>query len=207
MNKKRIGIFSGTKQNRSKRTLDELLIAAFNIVEEANTEKFTGRSLAQKSGYALGTLVKRLTSIDNAFLWAFTKGRENHVRNFEKIMEGHDETAPLEVLVEKFVDAFFAAIQSVNPKVIRFFEDSLVKKNAFSSVFDHYTDALVVPYLATARRNKTETFRQMTDMEATLVLRSTLAIIERPFVEGDPFAGTEQHREISIKNLSRLLGR
>ena len=128
MNKKRIGIFSGTKQNRSKRTLDELLEAAFNIVEEANTEKVTGRSLAQKSGYALGTLVKRLTSIDNAFLWAFTKGRERHVQNFEKIIKAHDENAPLGDLVESFVAAFFAAVQSVNPKVIRFFEDSLVKK-------------------------------------------------------------------------------
>lgn len=205
MSKKSDGDILAAKQQRSQRTLDDLLEAAMNIVEDADPEKFTGRALAQKSGYALGTLVKRLTSIDNAFLWAIEKGRDRHVATFKAIMDAHDPDAPLSILVEKFIDAFFTAIQRVNPKVIRFVEDRYVRKNRFSSQFFHYTDDLVMPYLAVVQRDVTRTFRRIDDDEAKLILRSTLAIIERPFVEGYEIAGTPRHKAISIDNLIRLL--
>ena len=62
--------FAESKQDRSQKTLEDILQAAERIVEEANPELFTSRSLSQKSGYALGTLVRRLSSIENVFLWA-----------------------------------------------------------------------------------------------------------------------------------------
>ena len=64
---------TSTKQKRSRKTLEELMQAALIIAEEADLKNFNSRKLAQKSGYALGTLVKRLGSIENIFLWAVKK--------------------------------------------------------------------------------------------------------------------------------------
>ena len=68
MSKKIASKFSSTKQKRSGKTLDELMQAALIIAEEADLKNFNSRKLAQKSGYALGTLVKRLGSIENIFI-------------------------------------------------------------------------------------------------------------------------------------------
>ena len=56
-----------------------------------------------------------------------------------------------------------------------------------------------------AQKDKTRTFRLMTEIELKLTLRSMLMIVERPFVDGEVFAGTPEHRAIAIENLVRLL--
>ena len=43
---------------------------------QANPDIFTSRMLAKKSGYGLGTLTRRLSSIEHVFLWAIYKARE-----------------------------------------------------------------------------------------------------------------------------------
>jgi hypothetical protein len=68
--------FAESKQERSQKTLVDILDAAEKIVEDANPGLFTSRTLAQRSGYALGTLIRRLKSVDNVFLWAVKKGRD-----------------------------------------------------------------------------------------------------------------------------------
>ena len=60
--------FAESKQERSQKTLEDILEAAEQIVVEANPDLFTSRSLAQRSGYALDTLVRRLSSVENVFI-------------------------------------------------------------------------------------------------------------------------------------------
>jgi AcrR family transcriptional regulator len=199
--------FSKTEQDRSKKTLDDLLASAYLLVKEANPEKFTSRELAEKSGYALGTLIKRLGSIENVFLWAIQKGQRKQFDCFIEIVSTFDENLPLNDLLEQIADATFASIKGVNPKVIRYFEDRLAKKNGFDPDFFNYSDVLVKPFIETVKRNKTNTFRELSETEGKLIFRSTLTFVERPFVEGNPIAGTKEHRRIVIENLTRLLGR
>lgn len=199
--------FSKTEQDRSKKTLDDLLTSAYLLVEEANPEKFTSRELAEKSGYALGTLIKRLGSVENVFLWAIKKGQKKQFDNFAKITSNFDENLPLNDLLEQITGASFRAMKGVNPKVIRYFEDRSAKKNGFEPDFFNYSDALIKPFLETAKRNKTNTFRIFSEAEGRLIFRSAMTLAERPFVEGNPIAGTKEHRRIVIQNLTRLLGR
>ena len=199
--------FSKTEQDRSKNTLEDLLASAILLVQEAKPEKFTSRELAEKSGYSLGTLVKRLGSIESVFLWAIKKGREKQFDSFAKIVSELDENSVLNDLLEQIADTTFASMTGVNPKVIGYFEDRLAKKNGFDPDFYNYSDALVLPFIETAKRNKTNTFRMFSETEGKLIFRSTLTFAERPFVEGNPIAGTKEHRRIVIENLTRLLGR
>ena len=114
--------FSDPKQDRSKKTLDDLLQAAFEIVEAADTTKFTSRTLASKAGYSLGTLSQRLGSVEDVFFWAIQKGRETKLNAYINTMEQFDTQLPIQVFLEKFVDIAFANMNVVTTKVMKFYD-------------------------------------------------------------------------------------
>ena len=102
-------------------------------------------------------------------------------------------------------DLFFSIMKKVNPKVVRYYEHKMAVKVGFHEDFDR-ADALVKPFLAASQNDKSHTFRQMSEIEMRLVLRSLLYLVERPFVNDDPIAGTAEHRRIAIETSVRLLG-
>ncbi len=197
--------FSDTKQDRSKRTLDDLLEAAYRIIETADTKDFTSRALAEKSGYSLGTLSKRLGSIDGVFLWAIQKGRERKFNEMVKAMEQFDSQLTVHDFVETFVDQGFAGMNAVTPKVMRYYDDRFTRKNGLPVNYFSYVDVLVEPYLEVCRKDQTNTFRKITKDEAFLIFRALLNLTERPFAQGDYIAGSKEHRRIAIDTITRLL--
>jgi hypothetical protein len=98
MNKNTVVKFSKTKQSRSEKTLNDLLDTADQLVTLANPKNFTARSLSEKSGYALGTLLNRLESVENVFLWAIEKQRDQHIQALVKIIEAFDLDRPIQAL-------------------------------------------------------------------------------------------------------------
>lgn len=197
--------FAEIKQDRSKQTLDDILQAASNLIERADPDLFTSRILAVESGYSLGTLNKRLISVENVFIWLIEQGQKKHVKIATQIIEDFDPASPLRVLIESLIDIFFNVMRKINPKVIQYYEHRVALKAGFHEDFDR-SDALVVPFLAASKANTSNTFRQMNEIEMRLVLRSLLFFVERPFLYGDPIAGTTEHRKIAIENSVRLLG-
>jgi hypothetical protein len=195
---------TSTKQKRSRKTLDELMQAALIIAQEADLKNFNSRKLAQKSGYSLGTLVKRLGSIENIFLWAVKKIREKYSKELVQQIKDIDKNLTLDTALERIVDKFFIIFKKVNPKTIQYFEDRMLKKNGFAPDFYDYTDVGAIEWVKTAEKNKTNTFRQMSADEAKILFKMNMTLIERPFVEGKAIAGTEKHRKIIIENLRRL---
>ena len=199
--------FAESKQDRSLQTMADIMQAAEELTAEANPELFTSRSLSQKSGYALGTLVRRLGSIENVFLWAIVKGRGILLNEFALSIAQFDPDVSVQKFAEEIIDSAFAYIQKVNPKVMRFFETRITKREGLVADYFSYWDFLVDPYLESAQRNKTDTFRQMTKDEATLIIRNLCSLVERPFIEANPIAGTEEHRRIAIDAFIRLLSK
>ena len=187
--------------------MEDILQAAFELVNAADPKKFTSRTLADKSGYALGTMTKRLGMIENAFLWAIKQGQTQHIENLAKKFKEFDANLPLQTFFEIMVDVAFKSINQVSPKVMRYYENCLARQSALSSEFYHYSDAIAQPYVETALRNQTNTFRRLSVDEATLLFRSALIIVERPFVELNPIAGTKEHRRIAISTLVQMFGK
>jgi uncharacterized protein YdiU (UPF0061 family) len=198
--------FAEGKQDRSKQTLDTILEAASNLIEQADPELFTSRILAVQSGYSLGTLNKRLISVENVFIWLIEQGKKKHIKSAARIIEDFDPALPLRVIVETVIDFFFNVIKKVNPKVVRYYEQKMGSKIGLHEEFDR-ADGLVQAFLAASQKDTSNTFRKMSEIEMRLVLRSLLSLIERPFVYGDPIAGTMEHRRIAIENSVRLLGK
>jgi hypothetical protein len=207
MNPKSTILFAEAKQERSLKTMADILQAAEQLTAGADPELFTSRSLAQRSGYALGTLVRRLGSIDNVFLWAIKKGRDKKLHEFASIVTQFDANTSIHAFAENVVDAAFTDIQQINPAVMRFFENRFTKINGLPHDYFNYMDLLVESYLVAASKNQTDTFRALSTIEASLLIRQICLVIERPFMEGNPISGTREHRRIAIDMMVRLLGK
>jgi hypothetical protein len=199
--------FSDAKQDRAKKTLEDLLQAASEIVEEADPAEFTSRSLASKAGYSLGTLSKRLGSVENVFFWAIQKGREIKFNEIAKAMDQFDPELTVQEFVEIFVDKSFSGINAVTPSVMRFYDQRFTKKNGLSSDYFDYVDVLIEPYQRLCQKNVSNTFRILSQNEARLIFKAILTFVERPFANKDPIMGTAEHRHIVISSLTRLLAK
>ena len=206
MNKNTVVKFSKTKQSRSEKTLNDLLDAADQLVTVADPKNFTARSLSEKSGYALGTLLNRLESVENVFLWAIEKQRDQHIQSIVKIIEDFELDKPIQALGELLAEMTFVTIKDVSPKVIQFVESRLIKRDQFSSKYFHFLDPIADALFKNSKINTSNTFREVTETEARLMCRSFVMIVERPFVEEDPIAGSNDHRSIAIESFVRLFG-
>lgn len=198
--------FADLKQDRSRKTLDDILEAANNLVEQADPDLFTSRVLAAHSGYSLGTLNKRLLSVENVFVWLIEQGQKHHVKNAIQIITEFNPNSPLRNLIEELFDFFSIVVRKINPKVIRYFEHRIALKFGFIEDYER-ADALIKPLQDAATRDKTDTFRQVNEAELKMIVRASLSFFERPFVYGDPIAGTPEHRRIAVDNAVRMLGR
>ena len=199
--------FADSVQERSETTLNELIKAAHEIVQESDPKAFNSRNLAKKSGYGLGTLVRRLSSVEHVFLWAIYQARQKKFEELALVIGQFDVDVPIQTFAQSMVDAAFAGITKVNPSVMRFFENRFTKMQGLPPDYFAYMDYLAEPYLEAANKNKTGTFRVLTKNEASLLVRQVCLLIERPFMEGNPIAGTDEHRKIAIDSIIRLLGK
>jgi hypothetical protein len=199
--------FSDAYQDRSKKTLEDLLEAAYMIVDAAEPNAFNSRNLAEKSGYALGTLNKRLGPVENVFLWAIEKGRDSKIQSVLDYIAQFNPHSTIQEYAEHIIDMSFKGIGIVGPTVIRYYEAKLLKRDGVTPDSMTYMDVFVEPILRMVDANQTNTFRKMPKNELSLTLRLLQQLVERPFVNGNPIAGTSEHRQIAIETMIRLLGK
>jgi len=199
--------FSDAKQDRSQKTLDDLLQAAYEIVEAANTKSFTSRSLASKAGYSLGTLSQRLGSVEDVFFWAIQKGREIKLDAYAEAVSQFDPQLSVRDFVENFVVKSFDLMGIVGPSVMRFYDERFTKKYGLTTDYFDYTNVVADAYFAMHTRNKTNTFRILSQDEIRLIFKASLALLERPFAAEDPIAGSEEHRRIAVTAITGMLAK
>jgi hypothetical protein len=139
-------------------------------------------------------------------LWAIEKQRDQHIQAVVNIIEDFDVDKPIHELAELLAEKTFVTIEDVNPKVIQFVESRLIKRDQFSSKYFHYLDPIAEALFKNSKINTSNTFREVTETEARLMLRSFVMIVERPFVEEDSISGSDEHRRIAIESFVRLFG-
>lgn len=197
--------FNEAKRAQAKLTLDNLIQSAEQIVTSGDVGNFDARSLSRVSGYSLGSLVKRLGKIENIFLYAIAKLRSKKIQSVVAKLHEYDVNSDARSIVEAFVPLAFEEIKHTNPPVIRYYENRAVKRaDEWSHVFA-YTDEIIEPLRSIISQNRSGTFRTIEDHELPYVARAFFLFIERPFVEGDPIAGTELHRQMAVDALLRLI--
>jgi hypothetical protein len=199
--------FSDVKQDRSQKTLDDLLQAAYEIVEAANTKSFTSRSLASKAGYSLGTLSQRLGSVEDVFFWAIQKGREIKLKDYAEEVSRFDPKLTVQDFVESLIDKAFNSIGIVGAPVMRFYDERFTKKYGLTTNYFDYVNVVADAYFEMHRLNETNTFRILSLEEIRLMFKASLSLIERPFAAEDPIAGSEEHRRIAVTAITGMLAK
>ena len=197
--------FSDPQQERSKKTLEDLLQAAYEIVEAADPAAFTSRNLASKAGYSLGTLSQRLGSVEDVFFWAIQKNRESKLNSYVEEMTQFNPQLTIHNFVEIFVDKAFANMNIVSTKVMRFYDQRYSLKYGLTADYLDCANVLVDPYLELCQKNKANTFRLLSVAEARFIFKCGLTLVERIFANQDPIAGTAKHRQIAVDNAIKLL--
>jgi hypothetical protein len=122
-------------------------------------------------------------------------------------MKQFDTQLPIQDFIDRFVDIAFSNMSVVTSKVMRFYDHRLTLKHGLTANYFNYIDVLIEPYLEICQKNETNTFRVLSLEEARFIFQCGLALLERPFANEDPIAGTEQHRKIAVDNLIRLLAK
>jgi len=197
--------FLDVKQDRSKKTLDDLLEAACKIVESANPDAFTSRNLADKSGYSKGTLNKRLGPIENVFLWALAQGRDFKANQTANMIAQFDPQLTIHDFVETFVDTCFSFINSTTARVIKFHDQRFTKAYGLTTDYFDWINVFVDPYVELCQRNQTNTFKVVSKDEARFMFKAIHALVERPFATDDPIAGSAEHRRIVVEMMTRFM--
>lgn len=199
--------FFDAKQDRSKKTLEDLLEAAYQIIETNDPAAFTSRNLAKKAGYSKGTLNNRLGPVENVFLWALARGRDFKAKQAVNIIAQFDPQLTIHDFVETFVDYCFDGINSVTAKVIKYHDQKFTKTFGLTTDYFDWINVFVEPYVELCQRNQTNTFKVVSNDEARFMFKAIHAVVERPFATDDPIAGTAEHRRIAIEALIRLLAK
>ncbi|MEY2681193.1 MAG: hypothetical protein RL661_1424 [Pseudomonadota bacterium] len=197
--------FGEIRQERARRTLENILQAADELVEAGDDSAFDARNLSRRSGYALGSLVNRLGAIENVFLYAIAKARSRHLNEIAIHLKGLGKQIECKEFCAVLAEESIRRIRKINPAVIRFYEKRAMARAASLNEVYCYTDEIIAPLLELIHSNETGTFRKLSQAEAKYVCRSMFVFVDRPFVEGDHIAGTEEHKSLIIENISRLL--
>lgn len=206
---KKIGVkFAEPKQDRSKEAIKNLVEAAELLVASGDAGNLNARDLSKVSGYSLGALVQRLGKVENVFLHAIAYARERHLQSICAQAEAFDGNITTNEFATFLVDVGLHTMKNiVGPSIIRYYESrALGRVNSLADIHA-YTDETVPTLMKLIEQDKTGTFKMVTAFEAKYLARSLFHILERPFIESDPNAGSEEHRLMAIKFVSCMLSR
>lgn len=195
-----------TSQTRSENSLNDILESADAIFDENDHTKLNARSLADKSGYSIGTLYYYLNKAEDAFILMIFRRRERQFHHLANLISTFPEDKPLRELLEMMIDSGFKEFNRMNSKSFLVIFRMILRFSKNPFVFDDALSYLVTPFIEAGKRNTTGTFRKLEADEYLLVLKAIFTLIRRPFFEQSPFAGTQKHRDLVVDSMERLLG-
>lgn len=144
--------------------------------------------------------------MENVFLHAIAFERERHLHAFCTQAEAFEGNITADEFVEFLVDSGLHGMKNiVGPSIMRYFESrALGRVNSLADIHA-YTDIVIPSLMKLIAQDTTGTFRDLGSFEAKYVARSIFHILERPFIESDPNAGSKEHRSLAIRHIASLL--
>lgn len=194
-------------QKRSSKAVDDILESAKAMLNDGKVESLNVRTLSIKSGHSIGTIYRYFERFDNVFLELFTKKRREAILVLANVIDSHDANSDVRTLVTNLADIGIGAWSSKHPMILRLLVRLTFKDTKEPERFHMPLDGLIPLCLAVQKRDQTNTFRLMRAEEMALQIRALQLAIRSPFIEGDPIAGTEQHRQFVIEMGVNLLSK
>lgn len=194
-------------QQRSARTVDEILQSASSLSDEGLAELLSARAVSAKSGYSVGTIYRYFEKIDDVFLELLLRRRKKALKFIAQLVDSHNPKEPLIKLITTLTHMMIDEWSSKNPKIIQLVIRQYFKRSKAPEMYNAILDDLIPSFMAAQVRDQSGTFKVMSIEEMRLTVRVLQMAIRNPFFEGGNFAGTPEHRRFVIDMGVKLLGR
>ena len=184
------------KQERASKTEQDLLHTAADIIEVGELEDFSAKALSKKSGYSVGVIYKYFNQYEDVFLKIFLNRIDTHFKEVEQIYINHGPHENVAELFGKVVDhafLFAGRYTGVKNKLIPLFR-FFVRRHKTPEDLYKMSDRLVPFMITLQEKDKTNTFKKMSEIECTLKNRAFDHYVRTPMVDPQNTFSVNEHK-------------
>jgi AcrR family transcriptional regulator len=194
------------QQERASTTADVIVEAAIRALEEnsGDLDRISSKSLAQKSGFSVGSLYRYFTDKEHLFskVWLFFISRLH--QDLVSKVDAFPDDGSVRQLMMVILDHYFDSLSKRNPqrmiKIFRLCIRSLPDPENLAKPID----VLIEPLIRAQIRNQSGSMRVLDENELRIFLRGAQAMVRSDFLEQNPFFGTQSHRRLMLDSMVRL---
>lgn len=191
----------------SKKSQEAILLAGEKLLLSGNVNLINAENLSKQSGYSIGNIYHHFKSLDQVFIKIFLKKRLDIFLELVDEINKFPKNKSCEELCKILVNKSFERANKLKIKVLQYIFKIMLTKSEEPEKINLIIDVLIEPLIECRKRNKTNSFREIENDEMRLLLRSLQAFIRSPFLENQPIAGTNHHKELTLSLCLRLLSK
>ena len=192
------------KQDRSQIRIEKILDAVEQLIAESPAKKIDIKSIAQKAYVSVGAIYHHFPSVNSIFASLLMRKAELRIQQLAQFIDSLDSNVTIADFADKLINqAFYEWGQkpiAAKAEALSFYYQNSQHPEFFYS----YANAIYPNVKAFIERNKTNTFRNITEEEWPFFNRISQTAILSPFLEQLTIAGSEEHRKIVKDILLRI---
>jgi AcrR family transcriptional regulator len=189
------------KQDRAAKTEQDLLHTANEILDRGDLDDLSAKALSIKSGYSVGVIYKYFNKYEDIFIKIFLNKIDAHFKEVEQIYIDHQPHETVDELFIKVVDHGFSfqekygKLQNKLIPLYRFF----VRRHKTPEDLHKVTDRLAPFTLVLQQKDRSNTFKNMSEMECILKHRAFDHYMRIPFIDSQNKFNTNEHKASCIE--------
>ena len=191
----------------SKKSQEAILLAGEILLLSGNVNLINAENLSKHSGYSIGNIYHHFKNLDQVFINLFLKKRLDIFLEIADEINKFPKNKSSEELCKNLVNKSFENTNKLKIKMIQYLFKIMLTKSKEPEKINLIIDVLIEPLIQCRKRNKTDSFREIDEQEMHLILRALQASIRTPFLENQPIAGTNHHKELTLSLCLRLLSK
>ena len=207
-----IDLIKSTKQLqlRAEKTFSDISQTADDLMQSDDGHFPSARELSTKSGYSIGTLYRYFGSLNSLFAFIFI---DRHLRkaviDAEELIESFTPHDTIATVITSIIESLFLRLNKTKytHQKYKYLVRLLFKVAKKPEELNQIMDSVIPKLLQLQRNNMTGTIKVMSEEECRLALRGFQAIMRSPFMEGDPLAGSEDHKKYAREFGIALFGK
>jgi AcrR family transcriptional regulator len=179
---------------KKEKTVATIVEATELLVSDGSDSLPTAREIAKKSGYSIGSLYSNFTSVGDIVAQIVARRQVATATAVEALLVQHSADDGVDVFCSKLTVLLFSLAQAFNPKVVRFVFNVALDHSRRTDILNIAADRVVSPLMAAIARDRSGTFKKLSEKELRLLSRGTVFMVRSPLLEGNSFFGTPEHK-------------
>lgn len=193
-------------QARSEKACRDIAQAVSELSADNDPAALSARAISVRSGYSIGAIYHHFSSVERLLLRMLEGRRRDALDALTAMLREAPPDTVGQTLFGELIDLCFAVYRRPPRRVLTHVLRLQIKHAEHQGELAGSIDALARPLAEALRRNRSGTVRPVAEDEARLALRAIQTLIRSPFAEGDPTAGDQRHRDLTVDACLRMFG-